>query len=73
MITPVRHDYIKALGDKKDSDLFKELFAFTKKNHIPVLNKLRDSSFQEDEFYDSDHLNRKGAIHLTQDIIAFIK
>ena len=73
VITPVRHDYIKALGDKEDSDLFKELFDFTKKNHIPVLNKLRDSSFQEDEFYDSDHLNRKGAIHLTQDIIAFIK
>ncbi|MBP5344534.1 MAG: DUF1574 family protein [Alphaproteobacteria bacterium] len=73
VIAPVHKDYIRALKSIKDKTLFKELFALTQKNHIPVLNKLRDKSFKENEFYDCDHLNKQGALHLTQSILNFIK
>jgi len=73
VISPVREDYLKALNGKQDKELFKELFAFTHKNQIPVLNKMRDTSFKNDEFFDCDHLNKKGAQHMTRLISDFIK
>ena len=73
VIAPVRHDYVAALGDETDEHLFRELFAFTNKQHIPILNVMRDSSFTDDEYFDCDHLNRKGALHLTKLVQKFIE
>ena len=73
IIAPVRHDYTAALSGHTDDELFHELFAFTKKSKVPVLNVMHDKSFKDDEFFDSDHLNRKGAIHMTEIIKRFIR
>ena len=72
-IAPVRKDYIQALGDETDEHLFRELFAFTQKEHISVFNKMRDTSFTDTEFFDCDHLNYTGASHFTQLLSDFIK
>ena len=72
-ISPVNQSYIDALGDETDEHLFRELYTFTQKEHIPVLNEMRNKSFPDEEFFDCDHLNRNGAIHFTKLLLDFIK
>lgn len=72
-ISPVNQSYIDALGDETDEHLFRELYTFTQKEHIPVLNEMRNKSFPDEEFFDCDHLNRNGATHFTKLLVDFIK
>lgn len=72
IIAPVRSDYIKALGDRTDKELYHELFEFANKRKVPVMNAMRHPDFSDEEFYDCNHLNAKGAIHFTKLVKEFI-
>ena len=64
VIPPVRSDYAKLLPSLEE--LFPELLSL--KDEIQIVSFMNDADFSDDDFGDTDHLNKEGAEKLTQKI-----
>lgn len=62
VISPARSDYKKFMPDAKD--LFNDLYQLNDK--LRIINLYDNTSFEDGDFGDFDHLNKKGAIKLTK-------
>lgn len=66
VIPPTRNDYKKILP--KSTIIFQKLFEFSKMHNIKILNYY-DINLNDSNFWDTDHLNEKGAKKITKDIL----
>lgn len=67
IISPARSDYKEYLPD--EAFLFKKLFHIANEKKIKIINLYSSIEFNDEDFGDSDHLNRSGANKLTNIIL----
>lgn len=74
LTTPTHHSYYSNL-DKRQLQIATTTCAELDKKYVNVfyLNWLDDNRFVDEDFYDADHLNDKGAIKLTQLLNEYIQ
>lgn len=71
ILSPVMELYKKSLPDGKE--IFKHLFDICEKyEHVKILDFYNSNLFTEDEFLDSDHLNKNGQMKMTEIVRAKI-
>ena len=68
VIPPARSDYTKLLPPLEE--LFPDLLPL--KNDIRILSFLNDGDFSDSDFCDTDHLNKNGAVKLTEKIRKYL-
>ena len=64
VIFPARKEYTRLLPPK--DSLFNGMYELAKKNNLTVIDFYEDTDFEDDDFYDWDHLNENGARKLTK-------
>ena len=71
VIPPARADY-RALLPKKEK-LFASLFELrNSRNNFRIADHFEDCDFSDDDFADTDHLNKNGAFKLSRKILGFL-
>ena len=64
--TPCWHSYYDKLNKEQLTKMSELTYKFQQEYNIPYFNYLRDSRFEADDFYDSNHLSDVGAIKFTE-------
>ena len=70
--TPTYHDYYDNVNSRQLAKMLQLTQEFQQEYHIPYFNYLKDSRFQEDDFFDSNHLSDVGADKFTKILISDI-
>lgn len=65
-IPPVHPSYLALLDAKQLNTMYDAINEVSKHKNIMLIDWLKNKSFGDDDFYDSDHLNSKGAEKATR-------
>ena len=64
--TPCWHSYYNNLNKEQLDKMYELTHRFQKQFDVPYLDYLKDTRFEADDFYDSNHLSDVGAIKFTK-------
>lgn len=71
--TPCWHSYYDQLDNKQLTKMYELTHKFQQEYNLPYFDYLKDTRFEADDFYDSNHLSDVGAIKFTKFLDTDIK